>query len=240
MLEGFDRHYRLFRAASQDAKRLFECADWHGQQQGQRVRIEFYDQRVDEAVQALQARFEVGSLSMDGVAADQAALHRAADRSSPARTRRDLLQFGHDQDPAPALLQERLHLRATGCLDRIHREPRTAGAADLSRVVPGQLRDARHLAHHRPQFRPARRVRRSGKRHRPRAGRGRHATGGLQAARQLPDPGAVEPVLPQQGRLPGRQDHQRLQGDTVRVADPVRRGRALHHRYGAVLPRTNC
>jgi isocitrate dehydrogenase kinase/phosphatase len=37
--------------------------------------------------------------------------------------------------------------------------------------------------------------------------------GGLPAARQLPDPGAVQPVLPQQGRVPGRQDHQRLHRD---------------------------
>ena len=49
MLDGFDRHYLLFRAASADAKRRFEAADWHGQQRAQRERIEFYDLRVDEA-----------------------------------------------------------------------------------------------------------------------------------------------------------------------------------------------
>ena len=46
------------------------------------------------------------------------------------------------------------------------------------------------------------------------------------AARQLPDPGAVVAVLPQQGRLRGRQDHQRLQRDAVRAADPARRAAA--------------
>jgi isocitrate dehydrogenase kinase/phosphatase len=65
MLDGFNRHYRLFRAASADAKRLFEEADWHAQQRGQRERIEFYDKRVDEAAQALQSQFEAGRLSMD-------------------------------------------------------------------------------------------------------------------------------------------------------------------------------
>ncbi|MBL8303743.1 MAG: bifunctional isocitrate dehydrogenase kinase/phosphatase, partial [Ideonella sp.] len=65
MLDGFNRHYRLFREASADAKRLFEQADWHAQQRGQRERIEFYDKRVDEAAQALQSQFEAGRLSMD-------------------------------------------------------------------------------------------------------------------------------------------------------------------------------
>jgi isocitrate dehydrogenase kinase/phosphatase len=50
LLEGFDKHYRLFRAASAQAKQRFEQADWHGQQRALRERIEFYDQRVDEAV----------------------------------------------------------------------------------------------------------------------------------------------------------------------------------------------
>ena len=38
MLEGFDRHYRLFREASAAAQRRFEQADWHGQQRAQRER----------------------------------------------------------------------------------------------------------------------------------------------------------------------------------------------------------
>ena len=36
MMDGFDRHYRLFRAASARAKRRFEQADWSGQQTAQR------------------------------------------------------------------------------------------------------------------------------------------------------------------------------------------------------------
>lgn len=65
MLEGFDRHYRLFREASAGAKRLFEMRDWQGQQRGQRARIEFYDLRVEEAAQGLQARFGAHELPMD-------------------------------------------------------------------------------------------------------------------------------------------------------------------------------
>ncbi len=65
LLEGFDRHYRLFRAASAAARQRFEQADWHGQQQAQRERIEYYDRRVDEAVATLRQRFEVDTLSTD-------------------------------------------------------------------------------------------------------------------------------------------------------------------------------
>lgn len=65
LLDGFNKHYRLFRAASADAKTRFEQADWHGQQRAQRERIEFYGQRVDEAVQRLQTEFQAASLSMD-------------------------------------------------------------------------------------------------------------------------------------------------------------------------------
>ena len=62
MLEGFDKHYRLFRAASATAKQRFEQADWHGQQRAQRERIEFYDLRVDEAVALLEARYKTSEL----------------------------------------------------------------------------------------------------------------------------------------------------------------------------------
>jgi isocitrate dehydrogenase kinase/phosphatase len=65
MLEGFNRHYRLFRETSAAAKARFEAGDWHGQQRAQRERIEFYDMRVDEGVERLQKQFNAGSLSMD-------------------------------------------------------------------------------------------------------------------------------------------------------------------------------
>ena len=63
MLDGFNRHYSLFRAASAGAKRLFEQQDWHGQQRGQRERIEFYDLRVGEAAEHLQSEFKASQLS---------------------------------------------------------------------------------------------------------------------------------------------------------------------------------
>jgi len=65
MLEGFNRHYRLFREASAQAKQRFEEADWHGQQRAQRERIEFYDKRVDEAAERLQREFQASTLPPD-------------------------------------------------------------------------------------------------------------------------------------------------------------------------------
>jgi isocitrate dehydrogenase kinase/phosphatase len=65
LIEGFDRHYRLFRATSAAAKERFERADWHGQQDAQAQRIAFYDQRVEEAVTRLRAAFDIETLSMD-------------------------------------------------------------------------------------------------------------------------------------------------------------------------------
>ena len=61
MLDGFNRHYRLFRAESARAKHRFETADWHGQQRAQRERIEFYDLRVKECVRQLNKKFNTNT-----------------------------------------------------------------------------------------------------------------------------------------------------------------------------------
>jgi isocitrate dehydrogenase kinase/phosphatase len=65
LLDGFDRHYLLFRTASARAKGRFERADWHGQQRANRERIEFYDVRVVEAAERLQREFGASELSSD-------------------------------------------------------------------------------------------------------------------------------------------------------------------------------
>jgi len=65
MLDGFNRHYRLFRETSRAAKARFEAADWHGQQRAQRERIEFYDTRVAEAAERLALEFDAPNLPMD-------------------------------------------------------------------------------------------------------------------------------------------------------------------------------
>ena len=65
IVEGFDRHYRLFIAAARGAKARFEKADWQGQLDAQRDRIAFYDVRVDEAVERLHTEFKASELSRD-------------------------------------------------------------------------------------------------------------------------------------------------------------------------------
>ncbi len=55
ILEGFDRHYSLFRYSAQRAKALFEAGDWRRIQQLSSERIEYYDTRVRECVAGLNA-----------------------------------------------------------------------------------------------------------------------------------------------------------------------------------------
>ncbi len=65
MMDGFNRHYRLFRTESARAKHRFETADWHGQQRAQKERIEFYDLRVRECSRRLEREFQAGEQPMD-------------------------------------------------------------------------------------------------------------------------------------------------------------------------------
>ncbi len=65
MLEGFNRHYRLFRETSREAQARFEASDWHGQQRAQALRIEFYDKRVAEAAERLTTEFDAPNLPAD-------------------------------------------------------------------------------------------------------------------------------------------------------------------------------
>lgn len=65
ILDGFDKHYRLFRAASKGAKRHFDSANWPVAQRAARERIDYYDQRVQEAVQALEDDYAPEDLAGD-------------------------------------------------------------------------------------------------------------------------------------------------------------------------------
>ena len=64
LLDGFNRHYKIFRATSARAKGRFENADWHEQQRAQRERIEFYDLRVEETYKRLEQSYHASSLPM--------------------------------------------------------------------------------------------------------------------------------------------------------------------------------
>ena len=62
ILEGFDKHYRLFREASVRARALFERAAWAQMRELARERIQMYDLRVQEAVEALLDRYPEAEL----------------------------------------------------------------------------------------------------------------------------------------------------------------------------------
>ncbi|PKO37388.1 MAG: bifunctional isocitrate dehydrogenase kinase/phosphatase [Betaproteobacteria bacterium HGW-Betaproteobacteria-6] len=62
MIQGFNKHYRLFRQTSREAKRRFEQADWLGVHKAVRERIRFYDDRVDECVERLRDEFDAQHL----------------------------------------------------------------------------------------------------------------------------------------------------------------------------------
>ncbi|MES2934310.1 MAG: isocitrate dehydrogenase kinase/phosphatase AceK regulatory subunit, partial [Pseudomonadota bacterium] len=63
MLDGFDKHYRLFRITSQQARRYFEEGTWKEAQIAARGRIGYYDRRVQECVQQLEDEYESAELT---------------------------------------------------------------------------------------------------------------------------------------------------------------------------------
>jgi len=63
ILDGFDRHYRLFRYVAQQAKQRFENGDWQGMRDSASERIAFYDQRVQEAFERINADFDLASMA---------------------------------------------------------------------------------------------------------------------------------------------------------------------------------
>ncbi|MBV8659002.1 MAG: bifunctional isocitrate dehydrogenase kinase/phosphatase [Burkholderiales bacterium] len=65
LIEGFDKHYTIFREVSCAAKERFEQADWHAVQRAAKERIRFYDERVDECVQRLHEEFHADWLDDD-------------------------------------------------------------------------------------------------------------------------------------------------------------------------------
>lgn len=57
ILDGFDRHFRLFREISAHAQEHFEASDWEAATRDNRDRILMYEQRAQEAVQLITGRF---------------------------------------------------------------------------------------------------------------------------------------------------------------------------------------
>lgn len=71
ILDGFNRHYSLFRYGAQRAKSLFESGDWRGIQQLSRERIEYYDTRVNECTTLLNTALKGSDGSRAGASTQQ-------------------------------------------------------------------------------------------------------------------------------------------------------------------------
>ncbi len=65
MLDGFNKHYRLIRESSRQAKERFESGDWLGVQRAVRERISYYDARVRESVALLKEKYAAERIDDD-------------------------------------------------------------------------------------------------------------------------------------------------------------------------------
>lgn len=63
ILDGFNKHYRLFREVSQLAKNHFELGEWKVAQRIARQRIFFYTNRVNECVSELESSYDQSELT---------------------------------------------------------------------------------------------------------------------------------------------------------------------------------
>jgi isocitrate dehydrogenase kinase/phosphatase len=62
LIQGFNKHYTLFRQTCREAKTRFENGDWPAVQRAVSERIRFYDDRVDECVERLRDDFDAQHL----------------------------------------------------------------------------------------------------------------------------------------------------------------------------------
>ena len=153
LLEGFDRHYALFRdcaRAAQAPLRSRQLArDPARRPATASTSTTAACRRRPSASCANSAPQPRRGRRGRAVGAGQAPLHRAPDRPQAARVRRDVLQLGVGQDPAPRLLPQPVHLRAAGDVDRAHRR-RSAVVPQLLSAAAGP---AQRADRHRPRFR---------------------------------------------------------------------------------------
>ena len=65
--DGFDRHYALFRDCARAAKEYFEAGDWRAIRQVGGDRIDYYDRRVEEAVERIEREYRSAGLEADAL-----------------------------------------------------------------------------------------------------------------------------------------------------------------------------
>jgi len=97
ILEGFDRHYALFRYGAQRAKSLFESGDWRAMQQLSRERIEYYASRVRECSATLNTALKGSQASPAGASAQKDLTPGQLEFWQAAKTAYTGLLAGHRQ-----------------------------------------------------------------------------------------------------------------------------------------------
>jgi isocitrate dehydrogenase kinase/phosphatase len=66
LLDGFDKHYALFRECARAARRHFEAGNWLAIQHVARDRIDFYDRRVLETAERITREFRAAGIDGSG------------------------------------------------------------------------------------------------------------------------------------------------------------------------------
>ena len=156
LIEGFDRHYRLFRETSAQAKERFERAAWAEAQLAVQERIRFYDERVRENVEQLRAEFDLDAL--DAAAWREVKLRfigLLVDHHQPELAE-TFFNSVITRDPPAHLLGQRPDLRPRDDLDRADR----LRPADLPQLLPRPERSPRLLRPRLPRLRLDRSLRR--------------------------------------------------------------------------------
>ncbi|HWK69320.1 MAG TPA: bifunctional isocitrate dehydrogenase kinase/phosphatase [Burkholderiaceae bacterium] len=97
MLDGFNRHYALFRYGAQRAKSLFESGNWRGIQQLSQERIEYYDTRVNECTALLANALKGSDASPEGASALQGLTPAQLSFWQAVKSEYVLLLSGHRQ-----------------------------------------------------------------------------------------------------------------------------------------------
>ena len=235
LIEGFDKHYRIFRAASARAREQFDAGAWTELQHAVQERIRYYDERVLECVDRLRSAFDVEALA-DETWRDAKLFYIGllVEHSQPelAETffnsviKRILQRSYYDNDL--------VFVRAAISTEYIEPDPPIYRSYYPN--VDGERRVLRAAL---PRLRLEPAVRRSRPRSRPRVASCTRGAPGrtVDAPRaELPDPGAELRPLPEQGRIRVRQARQRPRGASVRRPGPARRGRPARAGHDPARP----
>ncbi len=65
ILDGYNRHFRIFSDITSSAKKRFEKADWKAERHNARLRVSFYDQRVNESIKTLKVAYSIEPFNDD-------------------------------------------------------------------------------------------------------------------------------------------------------------------------------